>query len=168
MPKKRTARQREAQRRTRAARQRLARDEQEREEHVRLVAERSGDPRFTQRIPLPGGGFGLTWSTDTPEGRMLQEALEANLRAFREKFGRDPGPDDPVFFDPDAAEPTPLGPDGWQAGFAALRQAADDAGVAPAYLAAWQEVGYVVTDENRHLFSAAEVQAYLDAVDRHQ
>jgi HEPN domain-containing protein len=27
---------------------------------------------------------------------------------FREKFGRDPGPDDPVFFDPDANEPRPM------------------------------------------------------------
>ena len=168
MPKKRTARQREAQRRARAAEQRLHRDEREREEHVRIVAERSGDPRFAQRIEMPGGGSALTWSTDTPEGRMLKEAFEANLRAFREKFGRDPGPDDPVFFDPDADEPTPLSPDGWQAGFEMLRQAAENAGVDPAHLAAWQEVGYVVTDENRHLLSAAEVQAYLDSVERHR
>jgi hypothetical protein len=94
--------------------------------------------------------------------------LEANRRAFREKFGRDPGPEDPVLFDPDADEPTPLSPEGWQAGFEAMRQAAEDAGVDPAYVAAWQEVGYMVTDENRHMFTAAEVQAYLDAVDRHQ
>lgn len=168
MPKKRTARQREAQRRARAAEQRLARDEHEREDHVRLVAERSGDPRFSQRVQLPGGGSALTWSTDTAEGRMLQEALEASRRAFREKFGRDPGPDDPVLFDPNADEPTPLSPEGWQAGFAAIRRAAADAGVDPAYVAAWQEIGYMVTDENRHTFTAAEVQAYLDAVDRHQ
>src|SRR5688500_13083409 len=105
MPKKRTARQREAQRRARVAQQRLARDEQEREEHVRVVADRSGDPRYAQRVRQPGGGLALTWNTDTPEGRMLQEALQDNLRAFREKFGRDPGPDDPMFFDPDADDP---------------------------------------------------------------
>lgn len=168
MPNKRTARQREAQRRARVAEQRLARDEQEREEHVRIVADRSGDPRYAQRFREPGGGLALTWNTDTPEGRMLQEALQANRRAFQEKFGRDPGPDDPVFFDPESDEPTPLSPDSWQAGFAQLRQAAVDAGLDPGYVAAWQEVGYVVTDENRHLFSAAEVQTYLDAVERHQ
>ncbi|MBN1171302.1 MAG: hypothetical protein JXA67_03930 [Micromonosporaceae bacterium] len=168
MPKRRTARQRETQRRAHEAEQRLARDEREREEHVRLVAERSGDPRFVQRMPLPEGGPALNWSLDTAEGRAMQEAFEANLQAFREKFGRDPGPDDPVFFDPDADEPTPLGPQGWQSTFEALRQAAEDAGVDPAYVAAWQEVGHVVTDENRHLFSAAEVQAYVDAVERHQ
>jgi hypothetical protein len=31
---------------------------------------------------------------------------------------------------------------------------------------AWREVGYVVTDGNRHLFSPHEVEAYLDAVQR--
>jgi hypothetical protein len=30
--------------------------------------------------------------------------LEAQQQRFREKFGRDPGPSDPVFFDPDAVE----------------------------------------------------------------
>jgi len=36
------------------------------------------------------------------------DALEEQMRLFREKFGRDPGPEDPVFFDPDADVPTPL------------------------------------------------------------
>jgi GNAT superfamily N-acetyltransferase len=49
-----------------------------------------------------------------------------------------------------------------------LRQSVADTGLDPAYISAWQEVGYLVTDVNRHLFSAEEVQAYLDAVERHQ
>jgi hypothetical protein len=35
-----------------------------------------------------------------------QEILDGQRQRFREKFGRDWGPDDPVFFDPDAAVPT--------------------------------------------------------------
>ena len=35
------------------------------------------------------------------------EILRQQLDAFRKKFGREPGPGDPVFFDPDAHEPTP-------------------------------------------------------------
>jgi hypothetical protein len=35
-------------------------------------------------------------------------ALKQQLEAFREKFGREPGAGDPVFFDPTAAEPRPL------------------------------------------------------------
>jgi hypothetical protein len=38
----------------------------------------------------------------------LKDELDRQFRAFREKFGRDPGPGDPLFFDPDAPEPTPL------------------------------------------------------------
>jgi hypothetical protein len=36
------------------------------------------------------------------------EALEEQRRRFVEKFGREPGPHDPVFFNPDADEPEPL------------------------------------------------------------
>ena len=48
-----------------------------------------------------------------------------------------------------------------------MAAAAVTAGFDPAYVRAWQEVGYIVTEDNQHLFSAAEVRAYLDAVDRH-
>lgn len=34
--------------------------------------------------------------------------LQAQSRKFEEKFGRSPGPSDPVFFDPDADEPHPM------------------------------------------------------------
>ena|SRR5215475_4864231 len=37
-----------------------------------------------------------------------REILEAQHQRFREKFGRDPGPSDPVFFDPDAPDPVPM------------------------------------------------------------
>src|SRR5262249_56317906 len=39
-----------------------------------------------------------------------QEILEAQHQRFREKFGRDPGPRDSVFFDPDAPDPVPMSP----------------------------------------------------------
>jgi hypothetical protein len=29
--------------------------------------------------------------------------MERQAERFRNKFGRDPGPEDPIFFDPDAA-----------------------------------------------------------------
>ncbi len=40
-----------------------------------------------------------------PEAR---EALQEQLERFREKFGREPGPKDPVFFNPDADQPEPM------------------------------------------------------------
>ena len=47
-----------------------------------------------------------------PAARKLSATEKAQLRAqkaaFREKFGRDPGPNDPLFFDPTKDEPEPL------------------------------------------------------------
>lgn len=34
------------------------------------------------------------------KGSRTDKILKKQLRAFRKKFGRDPGPNDPVFFDP--------------------------------------------------------------------
>jgi hypothetical protein len=36
------------------------------------------------------------------------EIARQQIEAFRKKFGRDPGPDDPLFFDPDKDVPTRL------------------------------------------------------------
>ena len=36
------------------------------------------------------------------------EAIVRQLKLFKEKFGREPGPKDPIFFDPDCDVPTRL------------------------------------------------------------
>jgi len=41
-------------------------------------------------------------------GEDMCDILQEQRRAFLEKFGREPGPSDPVFFDPDYDTPTPL------------------------------------------------------------
>ncbi|GAA4734340.1 hypothetical protein [Phytohabitans rumicis] len=168
MPKKRTERQRqEAERQARGHQRRLvAREAADREAHAQLVVQRSGDPRYAQRIRQPDGQTVLTWGeADAPR---MREALAAQLAAFQEKFGREPGPTDPLFFDPDADEPMPMGQRQWDEGLARVAEAAEAAGVDAAYIHAWREVGYMVTDVNQHLFSAAEVKTYLDAVARYQ
>jgi hypothetical protein len=38
----------------------------------------------------------------------VYEALPKQRKAFIDKFGREPGPDDPVCFDPDKDVPTPI------------------------------------------------------------
>jgi hypothetical protein len=48
-----------------------------------------------------------------------------------------------------------------------LREAGRETGVDPALIEAWCELGYVVTEDNRHLFSAADVAAWEAAVRRH-
>jgi HEPN domain-containing protein len=65
--------------------------------------------------PLSGGEFekpdpdvrfsaGVTYMMTEDE----RVALEEQLEAFREKFGREPEPEDPVFFDPEADRPTAM------------------------------------------------------------
>ena len=38
----------------------------------------------------------------------LTQAMQNQLESFKKKFGRDPGPNDPVFFYPDADTPQPI------------------------------------------------------------
>ena len=46
--------------------------------------------------------------TSDTEAAVLKIA-RLRYRMFRERFGRDPGPDDPLFFDPTGKEPTVAG-----------------------------------------------------------
>ena len=59
----------------------------------------------------------------------VHQALIEQKKAFIEKFGREPGPNDPVFFDPDKDVPTPIDPDRFGAD---LEKAIRDAGIDPA------------------------------------
>ena len=47
---------------------------------------------------------GAVW---VPLDKVMQNAIEQQLDAFREKFGREPLPEDPLFFDPDASGDIP-------------------------------------------------------------
>ena len=58
----------------------------------------------------------------------VHEALLEQRKAFIDKFGREPGPDDPVFFDPDKDVPTPIDPARLDAD---LEKAIRDAGIDP-------------------------------------
>jgi hypothetical protein len=65
-------------------------------------------------------------------------ALERQLEAFRRKFGREPGPNDPVFFDPDADVPVPMDMDKMEA---AALDAMLQAGTPPEYAYAYRTTG---------------------------
>ncbi|HEV7451600.1 MAG TPA: hypothetical protein VGO16_09495 [Pseudonocardiaceae bacterium] len=169
MPKRRGDRaHKTAEKRARRDRRRLAREETVREEHTRLVVERSHDPRFTQRIRQDDGTTVYQWPVDSPQDKHLREAMERQAERFREKFGRDPGPEDPIFFDPDADEPRPFDLDTATREMAEeLRHAGMEAGIDPSLIEAWCELGYVVTEDTRHLFSASDIAVWNEAVRRH-
>ncbi len=75
----------------------------------------------------------------------VQEALRRQREAFIEKFGREPGPDDPVFFDPDADEPRELDLESYEKDLAEAMAAAD---IDPRLIYASRKTGLLVTEEN--------------------
>jgi hypothetical protein len=150
----------------RSRRRRLAEEEAARERHAQLIAERAGDPRFVQQETFPGGRT-ISWDPKTPAGTKVSEAFEEQISAFRATFGRDPGPDDPIVFDPHVDEPTPLSKNTWDSTLDDMIAAADQIGVDPAYLKACRDLGFILTEENKHLFSTAEIQEFFDTVEKY-
>jgi hypothetical protein len=68
-------------------------------------------------------------------GREGTAMLEVQIRRFEEKFGRPPGPQDPIFFDPGADQPQPMSLPGLETATAGLLEAA---GISPAWIYACQ------------------------------
>jgi hypothetical protein len=94
----------------------------------------------------------------------VRDALEAQLILFRRKFGRDPGPNDPVFFDPDKDVPTPIDPE------PDVVAALEKAGVNPAIIFAYRKTGLLITGDNFEGYAPedlaewdAAMQEYLNA-----
>ncbi|MFE7116056.1 hypothetical protein ACFU99_11620 [Streptomyces sp. NPDC057654] len=158
-------------------------DEQwaERREAVRKavsqkIRKKSGGPtarswqmdRPVERLWNADGSSVVQFSTANPFGQELKEAIDSQLDAFREKFGREPRSEDPLFFDPDADEPAPLSKEYFDGMLLDMAEHADEIGIDPAFLHAWREVGYVVTEENMSLHTTAEVLAFKRAVARHR
>ena len=77
--------------------------------------------RRRKKKPPPRGAVPMT--------PRVSEALLEQRKAFIDKFCREPGPDDPVFFDPDQDLPTPIDPLRLDAD---LEKAIRDAGIDPA------------------------------------
>jgi hypothetical protein len=75
---------------------------------------------------------------DDPE---LKAALKDQIRSFREKFGRNPGPDDPLFFDPDSDTPQPLTSEDIDEISRKFARVMADVGVDPALIYAAQKTG---------------------------
>jgi hypothetical protein len=76
--------------------------------------------RRKKKSPLPLGVVPMT--------PRVHAALLEQRKAFIDKFGREPGPDDPVIFDPDKDVPTPISDDRLDAD---LEKALNDSGLDP-------------------------------------
>jgi hypothetical protein len=99
-------------------------------------------------------------------GSVIPEEIDIYRRqtmAFRRKFGRDMGPDDPFFFDPEADTPRFRRPS--DAGYA-VEKVADllqQAGADPAHVYAFRKTGGLLPPEAASL-TAQEVEEWEAAV----
>ena len=80
----------------------------------------------------------------------LREELALQLEAFRQKFGREPAPGDPIFFDPEKDEPTLMSEDAHCAISAELIEGLIKLG-RPEFGYAYARSGYLVGEDNQEL-----------------
>ena len=112
-----------------------------------------------QALLLPEG---FTYRIDDETGEVVRAVplnhearteLEAAMAVQRDKFvatfGREPGPDDDLFFDLDEDK---LRED--------TAEAMRAAGIAPALIYAYEETGLIVTQENRSLIPDVELREF--------
>jgi len=102
-----------------------------------------------------------------PINQETAEIIVQQKKLFREQFGREPGPDDPLFFDPRVAVPQFLSDESTDEMWKSLLQAAGDSGIDPAIVYAMNKTGRIVTETNVHFLTDAELQEWNDAVDEY-
>jgi hypothetical protein len=102
-----------------------------------------------------------------PIDHATAEAITQQKRLFREKFGREPGPEDPLFFDPVSSVPEFLSVESQEDTWRALVQAAGASGIDPALVYAINKTGRIVTEQNMRFLTDAEIHEWNDAVDEY-
>ena len=95
---------------------------------------------------------------ETPLPNEAMDVLAQQRRKFVERFGREPGPDDPVFFDAPPVEQLEF----------EMVQAMKKAGIDPALIYAFEKTnGLLVTEENKHLISDRDLASWQAAIDEY-
>lgn len=88
----------------------------------------------------------------------MKTVLEEQRRRFIEKHGREPGPNDPVFFDMPPLEQIEH----------QTVQAMKAAGLDPAFIYAYEKTGRIVTEQNMHLLSDEDLAEWQAAIDEYE
>ena len=107
-------------------------------------------------------GKGFAWVEDE-QGETAREVplsaeaatlLEEQQQKFRQHFGREPGPDDLLFFDAPPLEHVEH----------QIVQAMKAAGLHPALIHAFEKTGLLVSEDNQHLIAEKDLQEWHAAV----
>jgi hypothetical protein len=106
-------------------------------------------------------------SRSVPLSAEMREALKQQTAAFKEKFGRDPGPEDPLFFDPHADTPRPASESAEYLAEvdAAVLQAMQAANIRPELIYAWKRTGFIATEHNWELLTEAQRVEWTAAIE---
>ena len=131
--------------------------------------------RISRNAPCPCGSGkkykhccwdkGFTWAQDE-QGQVCREVplsaeavalLETQRQQFRERFGREPGPDDLLLGQAGPVEQVEH----------QIVQAMQRAGLPPAFIYAFEQTGLLVSEDNQHLIPERDLQAWHAAVARY-
>ena len=89
-------------------------------------------------------------------------SLKTLTQLFKNKFGRDPGPNDPIFFDLEKDVPVALSDDQMKR---ILKNVFVTAGIRPEICYAVEKTGMIMTEDNLHLFSEEDKEEWDNAID---
>ena len=99
----------------------------------------------------------------------IEETLAELFCRFREKFGRDPGPNDPIFFDPHSNQPLPLGRETLNEMWERLADAMVCQGeITPETAYAMKKTGLLVTEQTKDLLRDPELLEWNDALEEYK
>jgi hypothetical protein len=109
---------------------------------------------------------GFDWEEDeggniyksNPMSEGLAEILEGQRQKFLDKYGREPGANDPVFFDLPPLEQIEH----------QTVQAMKQAGIDPALIYAYEKTGRLVTEQNQHLLPDAALDEWQAAIEEYE
>jgi hypothetical protein len=147
------------------------------EKHPRIQEDAMSRKKISSNDPCPCGSGktykaccynkGFEWQEDDQGGvyksvPMTDEVADV-VRQQREKFiakyGREPGPDDLLFFDAPPVEQVEF----------QMVQAMKKAGINPAIIYAFEKTdGLLVTEENKHLISDKDLDAWQAAIEEYE
>ena len=92
----------------------------------------------------------------------VRHNVDMHLQRFREKFGREAGPGDPLMFDPSKDVPTPLPPGSIARDMIAAMFRAE---LPPELIYAYSKSGEVVTEHNRDVVDPDDLAAWNAAAE---
>lgn len=122
------------------------------------------------RYPDPRSGSDTLTRRDgehvmIPMSPEIHDEMLRQKQSFRDKFGRDPGPNDPIFFDPDADTPKPIDPEKTRA---VMVQAMKDAKVDPAKIYAFEKISLLPTAETMDAIGPKGMADWQSAVQEYE